>query len=147
MKNQLYGLVGIIVLLAAMSGLSAPMAEEVEVIVITNPSVPDADITAGDLQKIFLGKKTSWSDKSSVSPAILDEGPVHEGFLKTYIKKTAKKFSGFWKKAVFTGTGTPPKSCKTEADIVAYVSATAGAVGYVGKGFSDLAGVKTISVK
>lgn len=103
-------------------------------VVIANASVSDASLSQSDIQKIYLGKKSSWSDGSKIIPVTLAEGDTHEAFCNSLVKKSASQFSTFWKQAIFTGKGTPPRSFTTEAELVAYVGSTAGAIGYVSSG-------------
>ncbi|MBD3221923.1 phosphate ABC transporter substrate-binding protein [bacterium] len=120
----------IIVTLVALLML-APLAVQAGVVVIANDSVPATSLSAGDLQSIFLGRQSSWSDGSAISPAVLGGGPVAEEFLKTYVKKSPSQFQAFWKKALFTGTGTPPEEVGSDAAMLEYVAATAGAIGFI----------------
>lgn len=101
------------------------------VAVIVNSSVTESTLDQAALEKIFLGKRSHWADGGAIVPVTLAEGAVHDAFLETYIKKNASQFSAFWKQAVFTGKGTPPRSFKTEEELVRYVAATPGAVGYL----------------
>ena len=47
---------------------------------------------------------------------------------------------------MFTGTAPMPKRFGSDAEVVAYVAKTKGAIGYVGAG-AITAGVKTIGMK
>ena len=114
-------------LLAATPALAGP-------VVIAHAGVADAAVTAADLQAIFLGKQTTWSDGATIELGVLGGGPVAEEFLKTYVRKTGSQFQTFWKKAVFSGTGTAPREFGTSAELAAWVAATPGAVGFVADG-------------
>ncbi len=105
-----------------------------EPVVIAHSSVPGDAVDASTLQGIYLGKTSTWSDGSPVAPATIKGGDVTDAFLKSYVKKSSSQFASFWKKAVFTGTGTPPKEFGSDAEMVAWVAATPGAVGYVSAG-------------
>ncbi len=115
-------------------------------LVIAHPGVAQDAVSGGDLQGMFLGKTSSWDDGSTVKPAVLADGPVLEEFLKTHVKKSASQFKTFWKKAVFSGTGTPPEEFASEAEMLAHVAATPGAVGFVSDG-ADTGAVKILAVQ
>jgi hypothetical protein len=101
-------------------------------ILIANNAVGEEAAMSGmEIQRIFLGKKKRWADGQIIKPATLKKGVVHEDFVKKYIHRTPTQFSTFWKRVIVTGTGIPPKSFSTEAEIVEYVSSTKGAVGYI----------------
>lgn len=121
-------------------------AEGEEILVIVNSGVAQGDISAKDLSNMFLGKKSSWDGGMKAVPVTLESGDAHEKFLKLYIKKSSSQFSTFWKQAVFTGQGIPPKSVSSEADVVKFVSENPGAVGYILPS-TPHDGVKILAVK
>jgi len=114
-------------------------------ILIANNSVAESALSAGDVQKIFLGKTANWGDGSRVMLSMLKDGPVSDEFLKTWVKKSQKQFGTFWKKAVFSGTGEMPAAFDSEAELVKFVAGTPGAVGYVDEA-TPHADVKVITI-
>jgi ABC-type phosphate transport system substrate-binding protein len=107
------------------------MAVAEDLIVIGNRSVPESELSPGDIQSVFLGKKKMWSNGLKVEMSTLSDGELTDRFLEAYVKKNANTFKNYWKKQVFTGGGKPPVSFDREKDLVDYVSKTKGAVGYV----------------
>ena len=101
------------------------------VVVVANSSVPVASIAPDDLREIFLGTQHSLSNGSKVTPVLLKSGPTHELFLKSYLGKSVEGFRTWWLQIVFTGQGLLPKTFASEADLVAFVGRTKGAIGYV----------------
>ncbi|MBU0994203.1 MAG: substrate-binding domain-containing protein [Proteobacteria bacterium] len=102
-----------------------------DVLLIANKSVKQTSFTKGDVNLIFLGKKKKWDDGQMIKTAVLKEGATHEAFLNEFVDKTPAKFSSFWKLVIVSGTGYPPKSLGTEADMIDYVSREEGAIGYI----------------
>ncbi len=100
-------------------------------ILIGNSAINEKSLTQGDVKRIFLGKMRKWSNGTKIRPVILKSGPIHEEFIKNYLKKSTASFSSYWKRAIVTGTGLPPKSFETEKALMDYVAATNGAVGYI----------------
>ena len=117
-----------------------------DVLIIANKNVKDSVITKADLKEIFLGKKVQWTDNTKIRFVTLKESDPHKTFLKTYINKSAKQYSNYWRKMVFTGKGKIPKSFATNAAMIKYVSGTSGAIGYIGSSTKP-ANVKTINVR
>lgn len=115
-------------------------------IVVANPSVKTSEIGADELKQVFLGAKSSLSDGSAVEPVLSQGGPTHEAFLKAHVGKTDPALRNHFKSLVFTGKGSMPKSFASDADIVAYVAKTKGAVGYVSAG-AALGGAKKLAIK
>lgn len=116
-----------------------------DIIVIGNRSVPASQLAPKEIQKIYLGKKKNWSNGLKVVFVKLGKGDVSKKFLKSYVKKNPSMYNKYWKKKMFTGSGTPPIVFEKEKDLVAYVAKTKGAVGYVSsKSYSE--SVKFLSV-
>lgn len=107
------------------------LAHAGSIILIANKGVAASTLSRDDVQRIFLGKKTTWDDGKKISPVILKGGFVHEQFLKTYLDKNVSQFDTFWKQVMFTGKGKTPKSVPGDAEMVWFVGNTDGAVGYI----------------
>lgn len=117
-----------------------------DVKVIANPSVAESGISADELKRIFLVTKSSWPDGSHVEPVLEKSGAAHEAFLKEYLGKTDAALNTYYRSLVFTGKAAMPKSFASDAEVIAYVAKTKGAVGYVAAATGG-AGVKQLEVK
>ena len=126
--------------------LAVQSARAADVKVIANPSVGASSVSADELKGIFLATKTSLGDGSHVEPVLEKGGAVHESFVKEYLGKTDAALETYYRSLVFTGKGSMPKTLAGDAEVVAYVAKTKGAMGYVGSGAST-AGVKVLEVK
>jgi ABC-type phosphate transport system substrate-binding protein len=73
-------------------------------------------------------------------------GAAHEAFIKQYLGKNDPALQAFYRSLVFTGKASMPKSFASDAEVVAYVAKTKGAVGYVSSGAAS-EGAKTLEVK
>jgi ABC-type phosphate transport system substrate-binding protein len=109
-----------------------PPARAAEILVIAHSSVPVERLEREAVAEIYLGTRTKWDDGAKIRVVMLKEGTTHETFVRDIVKTTPAKLRDVWKKVVFTGTGTPPKIVKTEADLVTFVAETRGAIGYIG---------------
>lgn len=132
-------LLAVVSILMASNAFGAP-------IMVANSSVPVDQLAQGEVQKVFLGKTANWSDGSRILLSMLKGGDISGSFLKANVKKSPKQFSTFWKKAVFSGTGEMPSVFKTEADLVKFVAANPGSVGYIDEG-TPHEGLKVITIK
>ena len=113
--------------------------------IIVNSSVSTVSISAADIKSIFLQEKNSLGS-SSVEPVLLKSGPTHEAFLKRFVGKTDSTLLTFYRSLAFTGKGSMPKALDSDADVIAYVAKTKGAIGYISDS-SRAEGVKTLEVK
>jgi hypothetical protein len=113
--------------------------------IIVNSSVSTVSISAADIKSIFLQEKNSLGS-SSVEPVLLKSGPTHEAFLKRFVGKTDSTLLTFYRSLAFTGKGSMPQAFNSDADVIAYVAKTKGAIGYISDS-SRAEGVKTLEVK
>jgi len=120
-------------------------AQASDVKVIANSSVSASAVSADDLKDVFLENTDSVAG-SHVEPVLLKGGPVHEAFLHAYVGKADSVLETYYRSLVFSGKGSMPKAFSSDAEVVAYVAKTKGAIGYVSSA-TDTAGVKVLSVK
>lgn len=140
MRYYKFSLIAGVMLAGCLSAAAA------DIKVIANPGVSVSSVSSEELKAIFLATKTSLGDGSHVEPVLEKGGPAHEGFVKEYLGKTDAALQTYYRSLVFTGKGSMPKTLSGDAEVVAYVAKTKGAIGYVAAGAST-AGVKTLEVK
>jgi hypothetical protein len=116
-----------------------------EVKVIANNSVAATSISASDLKDVFLLDKDTLGG-SHVEPVLQNSGATHEAFLKEYIGKPNSVLQAFYRSLVFTGKASMPKVTAADAEAVAYVAKTKGAIGYVSNS-ANSDGVKVLTIK
>jgi ABC-type phosphate transport system substrate-binding protein len=136
----------ILFVVVAMGILAAASLGAADLKVIANLSVGASSVSADELKGVFLATKTSLSDGSRVEPVLEKGGPIHEAFIKEYLGKTDAALHMYYRSLVFTGKASMPKTVEADADVVAYVAKTKGAIGYVSAGTAT-AGVKALEVK
>jgi ABC-type phosphate transport system substrate-binding protein len=134
-----------LILFAAIAIALHARAFAAEVQVIANPAIAVAEITSDEVKQIFLGDKTTIGG-AAVEPVLAQSGAAHELFLKTFVGKSDQALRTHFKSLVFTGKGSMPRAFASDAEIVKYVSATKGAIGYVSAG-AEMSGVKRIAIK
>jgi len=132
--------------LAALAVLGAVRTYAADITVIANPSVKASSISAADLKGVFLEIKSSLADGGRVEPVLEKSGAVHDAFLKAYLGKTDSSLESYYRSLVFTGKAFMPKVLAGDAEVVAYVARTKGAIGYVSSRSQTL-GVKTLKVE
>jgi ABC-type phosphate transport system substrate-binding protein len=116
--------------------------------VIVHPSNAAQSVTRRQLSDMFLKKLTHWPDGSTIEPVEPPEkSRTRSYFLSDVMNgRSALALKTFWQKRVFSGRDTPPLEKASEEDVVAYVRATPGAVGYVATA-TPVAGVKVLEIK
>jgi TonB family protein len=113
--------------------------------VIANLSVKADEISSTELKRIFLEEKISLADGTHVEPVLKKEGAVHEAFLQQYLGVTEDDLQIYYRTLLFTGRGSIPKILESDAEVVAYVARTRGAIGYVSASASTV-GVRTLAI-
>ena len=108
-----------------LGALIAPVAAAADVFVITHPGT---DISAADVREVFLGDK-QFAGVVKLVP--VDNAAVQPDFLTKVVKFDAAKYAAAWTKKSFRDGLNPPATRGSDAEIVAYVRQTPGAIGYV----------------
>ncbi|MBU2113546.1 MAG: phosphate ABC transporter substrate-binding protein [Gammaproteobacteria bacterium] len=123
-----------VALLIAACGIGAAQAE---ISVIVNPANANA-VVADDLNRLFLGRSSSFADGSKATPLNLAEGQAsRDEFDSKVLSRSSAQLKAYWSKLVFTGKGTPPKELTDDAAVKAAVAADASAIGYISSGSVD----------
>jgi len=129
---------------AGWTTLLAANAVAGDVKVIANPSVKAESISARELKSLYLEEKSSLNG-THVEPVIEKRGPAHEAFLRDYLGQTDDELQKYYEALVFTGRGSMPKTVSSDAEVIAYVAKTKGAIGYVGTS-ANAEGVRTLAI-
>jgi TonB family protein len=112
--------------------------------VIANRAVPADEISPAELRSIFLEQTLRFAG-TSVEPVIEMSGPTSDAFLKEYVGRDVDGLQMYYRTLVFNGRGSMPKTLGSDAEVVAYVTKTKGAIGYVSAS-SNTDNVKTLAI-
>jgi len=101
-----------------------------------------------DLAAVFLKKALRWGDRTEALP--VDQSgasPVREAFSESVLQMPVSTVLQYWQKRMFGVTPLRPPVLKaSDAEVIAPVAKTPGAVGYVSPGAALSGGVKTVRV-
>lgn len=135
-----------IVAVAASLGLSVNASAQ-EVKIIANNSVSASEITADLASKIFMKQTTKFADGSTAAPVYQAKTtPARIAFDKSVLGKTVAAVETFWQQQIFSGKDVPPAAKSGDEEVIAFVKATPGGIGYV-SGSAATAGVKVLVLK
>lgn len=123
--------------LSALAGgmLAGAPALAADVYVIANSGL---ELSADDIRDVFIGEKQV-AGSAKIVP--LDNAGLQKAFLEKAIKLDATKYGAIWTKKGFRDGLNPPSVKSGDAEVIAAVKSTPGAVGYVS---SAPAGVKVV---
>ena len=130
---------------AALTILLSANAVASNVRIIANPSVRAEAVSASEIKSVFLQERNSLRDGTHVEPVLSKGGPTHAAFLRDYLGRNDDALQNYYRALVFTGKGSMPKALHSDAEVVAYVAKTRGAIGYVSS-TAIVDGVKTLAV-
>lgn len=111
---------------------SSSAAEAAGYKLVVNSQNPASALPRKQVSAMFLKKVTAWEHGGKVAPVDLGaDSPVREIFTKDVHGKTVAAVKGYWQQLIFSGRGVPPPEKSSDAEVIAFVKASPGAVGYV----------------
>ncbi len=137
-------------ILSVLAAAAAPpaLAEGPGFQVVVNVSNPAHSVSRRELSDLFLKKVTRWPDGTPVEPVEpAERSRTRSYFLSDVMNgRSALALKTFWQKRVFAGRDTPPVEKASDEEVVAFVKANAGAIGYVADS-ARVSGVKVLELK
>jgi ABC-type phosphate transport system substrate-binding protein len=125
----------------------ATSADDARFVVVVNPKNPITNVDRDLLRNMFLKKRVVWGNGETIRPIDLStKFTAREQFVRRVLKKTPAQLKSYWTQQIFSGKGVPPPEAASPTDVVRYVLAHPGAIGYVPVD-SDVQGAKVIEVK
>ncbi|MBL0938667.1 MAG: substrate-binding domain-containing protein [Gemmatimonadaceae bacterium] len=126
--------------------VSTPAAAQ-DVKVIVNSANSVSDLSGDVVTKLFLKQSAKFPNGTAAQP--VDQGKsssARAAFSKSVLGRAVGAVESYWQQQIFSGKDVPPPTKASDDEVVAYVKANAGAIGYVSAGAST-AGVKVVDVK
>jgi ABC-type phosphate transport system substrate-binding protein len=114
--------------------------------VVINSSNSTSSMSKAEVKRLLLKKTTKWDDGEKAKP--VDQGRTSEAralFSKKILGKTVRQVTSYWQQKVFSGRAVPPPQMKSDREVLDYVKANRGAIGYVSRK-APLKGVKVLRV-
>jgi ABC-type phosphate transport system substrate-binding protein len=118
---------------------------------VVSTSNPITSIKRRELARMFMKKVTRWQDGSSVTPVDQSaNSPIRTSFTRDVMRTEGlgqlSSIVAYWQQQIYSGTGSPPEVKDSDADVVAFVAAKRGGVGYVSAA-ANLNGVKAVKIE
>jgi ABC-type phosphate transport system substrate-binding protein len=114
-------------------------------VVIVNEAEPAAALSAQEVSNLFLKKSVRLPSGIDAAPIDLAESsPERASFSKRVHGKSTSAIKSYWQRLIFSGRAVPPPEAGSPADVVAFVRAQRGAIGYVPQGTPLGPGVKVV---
>ena len=114
--------------------------------VIVNAENPATRLDKRLVAEAFLRKRTRWDGDRAILPVDLGQkSRARSAFSQQVLGRDVASVRRYWAQLVFSGRGVPPPELAFDSDVVKYVAAHGGAIGYVAPG-TALSGVKVVEV-
>ncbi len=124
--------VPLVVLLGGAIGVSAAADEPPGYKVIVHASNPIDALSRAQLSLYFLRKSRSWPSGRPIAAVDLEKGsPTRAAFSQDVLHKSVAEVIAYWRQQIFAGRAVPPAEKRGDAEVVAFVEANEGAIGYV----------------
>ncbi len=115
--------------------------------VIAHVSVATKTQVINITRAMFGMRQTSWADGTPVRVFVLpDKHPLHGEFCKEILNIYPYQLRQSWDRLIYSGTGQAPTEVLSEEEMLARVSSTPGAIGYVRKVNGNAPSVHLIAI-
>ena len=136
-----------VAVLCAITGTGAG-AEDGAYRIVVHSSNPGTVIKRTTLASIFLKQSTRWGHGLPIEAVDQSsQSPVRARFVREVIGETVPGMMNYWGRQISTGGQRPPLVKSADADVLAFVQSTPGAIGYVSEAAPLPASVKTLRVE
>ncbi len=124
---------GTLLLLSLLPAGGAPAADSPSFAVVVNTESQLGKISDDELLRIYLGKKTLWEESGTrIQPALLEEDrAAAQAFLESTLKKSVSQYRAYWKRLLFSGGGSAPRTFRSSAQVIDFVARQPGGIGIV----------------
>ena len=130
---------------AVLFGTSDVQAQGYQVVV--NASTSISEISKGELSQIFQKKARKLPSGENAKPVDQDkDAAVREAFSNAILDRSSGQIESFWQQQIFSGKEVPPEKKKSDAEVIEFVRANPGAIGYVSASANLGDGVKAVTV-
>lgn len=142
---------GLVLALAALALVPSPEAAAPGYKVVVASANPVAAIDRGELASIFLKNVTRWKDGREIAPVDQSgRSEIRTMFTRDVLDKAGMSrisaVESYWQQQIYSGRGVPPPVKGSDSDVLAFVAANPGGIGYVTL-TADTTGVKVVEVR
>jgi len=128
MKRSKILLLSILMVFALISG--QVLAQSYKVIVNKDSSI--SSLTKDQISKLFLKKVTRFTDGTTALPVdLVSDSSIRQAFSEDIHGQSVASVRKYWQKQIFSGRGVPPPEKPNDQEVIAFVEANPGAIGYI----------------
>lgn len=117
--------IALLVLVASLEADEAPR-------LVVNVANPAGSLSRQQAAEYFLKKETHWPEGTSVVPVDQSaNSQVRAAFCRAVLGESIPSVQAYWQRQIFSGREVPPVVKSSDRDVIAFVQANRGALGYV----------------
>ncbi len=133
--------------LALLSAAALSVADARSYVVVVNDSNPANAVAAAELARVFRKTVRQWTNGVSITPVDQSfQSAVRLRFSQDVLGRSPGQMQEYWLRETYSGGEVPPPVRDSDAAVLEFVRANAGAVGYVSSTVSLPAGVKALAI-
>jgi ABC-type phosphate transport system substrate-binding protein len=135
--------------IALLLTVPAPAPAADDFVVVVHPSVAGTGVRRADLAAVFLRKARRWGGSGASAVPVDQSGTsaVRNAFSESVLGMPVATAVQYWQKQMFAASPLAPPAVKgSDAEVIAFVARTPGAVGYVSKAAALPPEVKAIVI-
>jgi ABC-type phosphate transport system substrate-binding protein len=123
--------------------LTTGAVEAADYVVVVNVANPTTSLGKTELARVFLKQTGKWEHGENVIPVDQDKrSPTRQAFTTAVLGRSVTAVLAYWNQKIFSGAEVPPIQGTSDEQVLEFVRANAGAVGYV----SSSAGLRDVKV-
>jgi ABC-type phosphate transport system substrate-binding protein len=133
--------------LVALLMSASPPVEAGGFMVVVHPKVEGTRISRSILAGIFQGEVIRWGNEARIRPVDQSsQSPVRREFIQDVLGQSLGELQNHWAQRMARHRQMPPPTKGSDEEVLAYVAARKGAIGYVSDTAELPPGVKVITV-
>lgn len=137
----------ILVMLTMIASIIPAIAAGQDFKIVINEANSTSSISKDDLSRCFMKQANIWISGQPVIP--VDQAAssdVRKAFSGAVHGRDVSAVKSFWQRQIFSGRGVPPAEKASDQEVLAFVRANPGAVGYVSSDTDVSADVKVLEI-
>ncbi len=136
-----------LLLAATFSVAIGPLAHAASFKVVVNNGVHAESLSKKSVSDLLMKKTAKWDGGEAVVPVDqIEASAVRSDFSRAVHGKPTAAVKSYWNQQIFSGRELPPVEKPSDADVIAFVRSTPGAIGYVSESAST-EGVRVVAVQ
>ena len=101
-------------------------------VVVVNAKNPSFVVDRDFVADAFLKKTTRWPNGDVIKPVDqTSSSPTRARFSEAILKRSVSAVKSYWQQIIFSGRDVPPTEVASDEDVIKFVAAHPGAIGYV----------------